>query len=71
MLPLKHAMSLASTNTDDLREQLAQLEDLYAEQLMNDMDAKVLSRLWDMIKQLRTQLQVPIYDYVTPPDKRS
>lgn len=64
-------MSTPSTNVEDLRKQLAELEDLYADQLMNDMDAKALSRLWTIIKQLRNQLAMPIYEYVTPPEQRS
>jgi hypothetical protein len=63
-------MSLASTDTNELKQQLAELEDLYAEQLADDLDAKALSRLWEMIKKLRQQLQLPIYDHSTPPDQR-
>jgi len=53
-----------------LEEQLLELEDLYAECLMNDADTKILSGLWDRIKEIRKQLAVPIYDFVTPKELR-
>lgn len=54
-----------------LDEQLKQLEDLYAECLMEGMDPNGLTRIWEQIKAIRQQLQAPIYDHLTPPDLQS
>lgn len=54
-----------------LDEQLRQLEDLYANLLMNDSDTKILTTIWGQIKLLREQLNLPIYNYVTPKELRS
>jgi hypothetical protein len=52
-------------------EQLRLLENAYAELLMDDMDAKVLTALWLQIKELRNRLELPIYGYVTPREQRN
>ena len=51
-------------------EQLQFLEDAYAELMMENTDAATLSQLWKSIKELRKELNLPIYEYVTPKEER-
>ena len=45
-----------------LEQQLHELEDLYAECLIDNTDTKTLTILWARIKEIRGQLTIPIYD---------
>ncbi|TCZ74761.1 hypothetical protein [Flaviaesturariibacter aridisoli] len=49
--------------------QLQELEDAYAECLIEE-DVRLLGQLWKEIRELRTQLSLPIYDFVTPAEQR-
>ena len=51
-------------------EQLQFLEDAYAELLMDDTDVATLNQLWNNIKELRKQLKLPVYEYLTPKEQR-
>lgn len=66
----QRTMAFEPSPTTPLSEQLSQLEDLYAEYLTTEADARQLAELWKQIKVLRAQLNVPVYDYVTPKDQR-
>ncbi|MDB5196756.1 MAG: hypothetical protein JWP88_1127 [Flaviaesturariibacter sp.] len=45
-----------------LTEQLQELEDLYANMLIANESVRALSRIWRNIKELRQQLDLPVYE---------
>ena len=49
-----------------LEEQLHELEDRYADCLIDNADVNTLSQLWIYIQELRHQLTMPIYHCMTP-----
>ena len=53
-----------------LEDRLKEFEDLYAECLMDNADVNTLTEIWNQIKAIRMQLDVPIYHYVTPKEFR-
>ena len=61
---------MPNTPNLSLAQQLQALEDAYAELLLEGVDAATLSQLWNNIKKLRNQMNLPIYDNVTPPELR-
>jgi hypothetical protein len=54
-----------------LTEQLRELEDYFAECLIDNADPRVLTQLWKMILAIRHQLNEPIYyhDTLTKEDR--